>query len=277
MSAIRDITKRLGKILNWKCLNARIRSWTKIDIINELGVIHGYGDYLEICTPTTGNLHADVNRSRFNTCDRLMYRCPDTFDDGMGINFRTTDLEIEECVQCIKDNGLSYDVILVDSFHEYETSYRDLEEAFALIKLDGTIIVHDCLPPNEELAKPTFMEGAWCGVTYKAYLDFVTTEPSLEYCTIDTDYGCGVIRRTRRAEKLASILHRPLDATIQTYAFHNGAARAEKSRLVGKWKSVRSDYRAAFRIVQENQRSLLNLVSVDDFLRAERDGASLLT
>jgi hypothetical protein len=276
MPAIRNITKRLGETLNWKRPNARIKNWTKMDIINELGVIHGYGDYLEICTSTTGNLHAHVNRSIFGICDRLMYRCPDTFDDGMEINFRTTDLDIEESVRVIKDNGLSYDVILVDSFHEYQTSYRDLRQALTLAKPDGTIIVHDCLPPNEELAKPTFMEGAWCGVTYKAFLDFVTTEPSVEYCTIDTDCGCGVIRRTRRVEMSESIPHRSPDGIVQTYAFHDRVAETERSRLVGTWKSVGSDYRAAFRILRENQRPLLNLVSVDDFLRAERDGASLL-
>jgi hypothetical protein len=40
---------------------------------------------------------------------------------------------------------------------------------------------------------------------YKAYLDFVTTEPSVEYCTIDTDCGCGVIRTTVPTVHLADV------------------------------------------------------------------------
>jgi hypothetical protein len=206
-----------------------------------------------------------------------MYRCHETFNDGLPVHFRSTDLNLEECVQSIMDRDLSYDVVLVDSFHEYETSYRDLKAAFALIKPYGTVIVHDCIPPNEKLAYPKFFHGSWCGVTYKAYLDFVTTEPDLEYCTIDTDYGCGVIRWARSVEVSESIRHQRLDATVPTHPSHNEALTAEKSRLIARWKSVGSDYEAAFRIFQENQRLLLNVVRVADFLRAERNGASLLT
>ena len=51
-------------------------AWDKTDIINFLAGLDGYTSYLEICTPTTGNLYGKIDRTRFTTCHRLMYRTP---------------------------------------------------------------------------------------------------------------------------------------------------------------------------------------------------------
>ena len=136
-------------------------AWTKADLINELALIRGYRSYLEICTPTTGMLYGDIDRTRY-TCHRLMYRYPAgfvarliylaTFKDTLPIDFRTSDLDIAECVQAIQARGLKYDVILVDPFHEYAESIRDLGVAVDLLNPGGTIIVHDCYPRDGALA-----------------------------------------------------------------------------------------------------------------------------
>ena len=34
-------------------------------------------------------------------------------------------------------------------------------------------------------------------MTYQAYLDFVLARRDLRYLTVDTDYGCGVIRKLK--------------------------------------------------------------------------------
>ena len=78
------------------------KTWTKTDLINELAAVHGYRSYLEICTPTTGRLYATVDRDRYTTCHRLMYRCPDKFDDGLPIDFRTSGLDIERHLRVIR-------------------------------------------------------------------------------------------------------------------------------------------------------------------------------
>ena len=46
---------------------------------------------------------------------------------------------------------------------------------------------------NEGVASPSPIAGEWCGVSYKAFLDFVLDRNDLDYCTVDIDYGCGVI------------------------------------------------------------------------------------
>ena len=78
------------------------KTWTKTDLVNELAAIHGYHSYLEICTPTTGKLYATVDRDRYTNCHRLMYRCPDKFDDGFPIDFRSSGLDIERHLRVIR-------------------------------------------------------------------------------------------------------------------------------------------------------------------------------
>ena len=153
-----------------------IMGWTKMDLINELAAIHGYRSYLEICTPTTGTIYRALDRRRYSISHRLMYRYRDQwdqFDDGMTIDFRSSSPDSGEAVSAVRAAGFAYDVILVDPFHEYETSAQDLREACTLIKPNGTIVVHDCNPEEEALVTPHFQDGRWCGLTYKAYLDMM--------------------------------------------------------------------------------------------------------
>src|SRR3954451_1271117 len=127
----------------------------KADIVNHLAAVHGFRHYLEYCSVTTGNMFAKIARTRLLT-HRLMYRCPDEHSDGLNIDFRSGDEDVSHCVRQIQEQGLSYDVVLVDPFHEYGTSWRDLEAAFSLIRPGGCLVVHDCLPPDEALAAPQF-------------------------------------------------------------------------------------------------------------------------
>ena len=220
--------------------------WTKADIVNHLAAVHGYRTYLELCTATSGFLFRHIDRSRLATCHRLMYRCPHDFDDGMAIDFRSGGRDIAVCIAEIRERGLRYDLILVDPFHEYAESYRDLQGAFDLLNEDGTMVVHDCLPPDATLAQPYYVEGPWCGVTYKAFLDFVVGRGDLRYCTVDADFGCGIIRKG---------------------GGRTDAGDAAAHRLAHDWRSIGDDFAAAFRLFEQNQRSLLRLVSVDEFVR----------
>ena len=177
-----------------------------MDLINELVAIHGYRSYLEICTYTTGRLYADLDRGRFTISHRLMYRCPESFDDGLPIDFRSASSEIATQLTALRASGVTYDLILVDPFHDYEQSRRHLRAARSLLTAKGTIVVHDCRPPDRELASPEFLAGAWCGVTYKAYLDFMLEAGDLQFCTVDVDHGCGIIRRRCLLRGRASLI-----------------------------------------------------------------------
>lgn len=244
---------------------------TKVEIIRRLSDINGYRRYLEIVTPTTGVAYANVDRSRFETCHRLMYRCAESFDDGMPIDFRSADLDISSCIGEIKNRNLLYDVMLVDPWHEYETSLRDLREAFDLLRVGGSIVVHDCLPPEEQFITPNFIPGGWGGLTFKAYLDFVLTQNDLEYFTVDTDWGCGVIRKLEGQMPFK----RGFDSSRTTiYGSVASDARpqgAGQNELLGNWKNIRGDHHLTiYRFVAENKRGLLKMLTTDEFLAGQR-------
>ena len=221
--------------------------WDKTDIIHFLSDVNRYESYLEICSASTGGLYGKIDRSRFRRCHRLMYRTPSSFDDQLDINFRSADASTADLVEMIHAFRLRYDIVLVDSFHHDDLSLRDLADAFDVLTPRGAIVVHDCLPPSEALASSDFIPGAWCGVSFIAYVDFVTSAHRLTYATVDTDYGCGVIRKREPEEPLPR-------------------------ELIEGWENVRQDTKAAYRFMSANKDQLLRLLSVEEFKNFELRG-----
>ena len=241
--------------------------WTKADLINELAAIHGYRSYLEICTPTTGHLYSAIDRARYPICHRLMYRCAMArIRDDLPIDFRSDGMDTTRVVKDMRARKLRYDVILVDPFHEYDSSIRDLHDACALVSPGGTIIVHDCFPREQAFATPQHKEGSWCGVTYKAYLDVVLSGANLNYCTVDVDFGCGIVRP----------LHGPPALRRMAQKFLLSALPGKSGNLVRQWERTGKDYDAAFHMLQGYSKRLLNLVTLDEFLAGERAGSPVL-
>jgi hypothetical protein len=130
-----------------------------------------------------------------------------------------------------------------------------LAAAIDLLADDGTIVVHDCLPTAAEEAAPQYRPGAWCGVTFKAYLDFLLARSHLAYCTIDTDYGCGLIRKLNWWDRLWAL-------TRTTLSRFNPSHR-ERAKIFGKWRSMGDNYAAAYRFLSANRAALLNQCTVD--------------
>jgi hypothetical protein len=233
--------------------------WTKSDLINWIAKDRGYRSYLEICSLTTGLGYGGIDHARFARSHRLMYRCPQNHTDGMPIDFRSVGLDISAPIQTIRARGSRYDIILVDSYHEYGASMRDLTDALSLLTDHGTIVVHDCLPPRAEIAGPQFVPGEWCGVSYKAYLDFVFARPDLEYRTVDIDYGCGIIRKSFGWPRLREWWR----------------ASREREALIEQWSALGNDYNKTFALHRKNRQLLCNLRSLDDFIaEQERLGSN---
>ena len=162
--------------------------------------------------------------------------------------------------------GITYDVIIVDPFHEYETSAQHLRKACTLLKPNGTIVVHDCNPEEEAFVTPHYRERSWCGLTYKAYLDILLESVRLQSCTVNTDDGCAIVRR------------RPLVSRLRHLAYRAAGTISHDSRrrLLQEWRRAGKDDVAAFRLLKVHAKSLLNLVTVEEFLAGERKGAPVL-
>jgi hypothetical protein len=218
---------------------------TKAQVIHHLSERCNYQSYLEICTNLTGNYYAEIEQSKFTTCHRLMYRCPDDFNDGLKIDFRSSNNDLTECIHAIESENLRYDIILVDGWHEYKTTIRDIKLALKLMKKGGVVIVHDCLPIHKSLATPRYKGNYWLGVAYKAYIDFVIEHHNhIDYYTIDTDCGCGLIREKDPIYGLSDNLGDPI--------FY-------------EWRNIGNNFNSAFRFFEKNSKKLLNLITIDEF------------
>jgi glycosyltransferase involved in cell wall biosynthesis len=247
------------------------RTWTKVDLINRFAQLRGYRTYLEVCTPTTGGHFAEVDRLQFDPCHRLMYRCSDTYDDGLSIDFRSPHDDISNCIRQIRNQSVRYDVVLVDGHHEYETTIRDLNAVFELLTPSGLILIHDCLPETQEIASPTIVEGAWMGLCYKAFLDFALDRADLEYCTLDCDQGCGIIRKKSHYERFGSAVRRLFSPTAVSQGHERHRAREVAGALIRQWKNIGDDFQSAFGFMQKHKSQLMKLTSVEEFSGANLD------
>lgn len=225
------------------------QEWNKAHLINHLAEVHGYRRYLELCSSNSGRRYGEIDRAKLLTT-RLMYCCPGGYDDGLAIDYRSPTLDIGECLATINEEGRGFDIALVDSWHEFEPSWRDLVEGFRLIRADGTLVVHDCLPAQTGGRRTQIRPGRMVRRQLSSYVDFISQRHDLAVYTVDTDYGCGVIR------KLAD--PSPESAT---------AAGAE---LLGDWRSKRDDPMEAFAFFQAHKQVLLNLITADEFFARER-------
>lgn len=219
----------------------------KFEIINALIAKNRYSKYLEICTPTTGLRFSRIDQSHLRWRHRLLYRCPVSHWDGSEITFRSETFAIEHLLK----KKAAYDLIFVDPYHSLDCSLRDLQFALELLRPGGTIVVHDCCPVEKSVCTPEFQTGSWFGVTYCAYVDFVLSHTALTYYTVDTDCGCGVIKK-------------PLAESAERASFIE-----EQSELADHWFSRRRREDDMFEFFRQHHRKLLKLISVKEFLGKE--------
>jgi hypothetical protein len=233
-------------------------TWMKFDLINELARIHGYRSILEISTAHSGHTYNKRDRTRFDVCRRLSYLTPDDWTDGEPVDYRCSDHDTSDCVRQIRAEGLRFDIVFVDACHEYECSSRDIQDALDLVNDNGVVVLHDCLPDSQANCPPFRgdLVWRWLGVTYKAYLDVLIARNDLWYCTVETDEGCGVIRSSQESRQYKRAI--------------NG-----DEACFSAWRNVGDNYDAAFQIYEESRNSLMNVVTVNKFLIAERKAKQL--
>src|SRR5882724_816270 len=224
----------------------------KYDLINALAKKNGYQSYLEICTTSTGGRFWKIDRKQLRVCHRLVYRCPEWFEDGHDITYRSTN----ESINNLLPGAHTYDIVFVDPWHTFECSMRDLQAGLSVLREDGVMIVHDCCPANQKLANPLPNEVCWCGVTYCAYIELLLSRRDLVYYTVDTDFGCGVVKKKSREGTLKTE-HRVTD------------------ELAERWRTQRSQNADMFELFCNHKRELLNLISAEEFLARENVPAPL--
>ena len=180
-----------GRFANVGCSGAdlyRALHWTTsvADIINELLVAGAGRHFAELSmdgpSPYFGAVVADSKvsvsyRSETSACPEQDFLAADPPDGG-------------------------YDVIFVDTWHEPIHTLDVIERCLPKVCPDGVLVVHDSNPPSAWHQRPVeeFQPGSdWNGQVWRAVVEFRTRHPQCEVFTVDTDWGCTVIRPSRRA------------------------------------------------------------------------------
>ena len=221
-----------------------LKKWNKVHLMGVLSASLGLTRYLEMTTTMTGGLYGEARELSFKPCMRLVYRMDAApTRDEFPVDFGAGGEDITVPLAEIERQGLRFDLILVDAHHTFECARRDLAAAWSLLNPEGVLLVHDCNPPNPEVAAPQHHEGAWCGVSYKAFIDFCLGNPDFNYFTVAADYGCGVIIKPR--------------SQIQTIENRRRAQRQEALKAL--WSATGTDFDAAYALFDANRTALLRL------------------
>jgi hypothetical protein len=152
----------------------------RFDIINKFIEKYNYKSYLEIGT---------YMGETFNNC-RIENKVGIDIDLAFN-NPNLIKIDSDKYFAQLNDN-IKYDIIFIDGLHEADQVFRDIYNSIKHLNLNGTIIVHDCNPPSKYHTRSA---EDWNGSVYIGYIDAVNTY-NLNYFTIDTDWGCGVIQIT---------------------------------------------------------------------------------
>jgi hypothetical protein len=155
---------------------------TRTEIINSLITKNNYKSYLEIGVNTPAQ--PGYNWSGINIETK----------HGVDPNVDTTyRMESDEFFKNhIKQK---YDIVFVDGLHIFEQAYRDIVNSLENLNEGGVIVVHDCNPVTEITQRRERASDAWHGDVWKSIVKLRIEEPNLEIYTVNTDEGCGIIKK----------------------------------------------------------------------------------
>lgn len=156
------------------------------DIINKLIKENNYKRYLEI------GVYDGLN------IQKIIAEHKDGVDPGIEgvippqVNFPMTSDDFFNTIP----NDIKYDLIFIDGLHHCEQVIKDIKNALEHLNIGGTIVLHDCNPPVEQIQLIPRETIAWTGNVWKAFVSFRLNNPQVSSYTIDTDWGVGVIKFT---------------------------------------------------------------------------------
>ena len=154
---------------NWESFPRRY------DIINKIIIKKNYTSYLEI------GCFKDETFNQINIKKKI------GVDPVSGGNLRMTSDKF------FIENKEKFDLIFIDGLHVYEQVIKDIFNSIKVLKENGIILVHDCLPRKLWYQTPTRMSDTWNGDVWKAIVECRTLE-NIDTYTCLADEGIGVIK-----------------------------------------------------------------------------------
>jgi hypothetical protein len=157
---------------------------TRTDVINHLVRLNGYRRYLEV-----GVRRPEQNFARVRAAEKEGV-------DPAPLGPITHTMTSDEFFASRSDDAQDYDIVLIDGLHLEEQVLRDVEGALANLSPSGTVVLHDCNPPDEHAQLEEYDgTSTWNGTVWKAWAKLRMSRPDLAMFVVDTDWGVGVITR----------------------------------------------------------------------------------
>jgi len=163
-------------------------------MIEDLHKERGYKNILCIRTPTTGAWMDTIFKKQTANVTRLMYTTGSMTANSYMKKLYTV-IGHSDFESHIRGLGVQFDLICIDPFHEYAESAADFSVLPLFLTDVGIIVSHDCHPHNKDWATPKFKSGAWCGVTYVAFVEFAYNNPDWYYTILNNDTGVGIMSK----------------------------------------------------------------------------------
>ena len=85
-----------------------------------------------------------------------------------------------------------FSLFFIDGLHHADQVKKDFENALASLSDDGFIVLHDCLPDDEQSSLVPRVTKRWFGDVYKFAMN-IGQYAGIRYQTFDFDCGCMVV------------------------------------------------------------------------------------
>jgi hypothetical protein len=156
---------------------------TRTDILNYIINKHNFKSYLEIGV-SYGENYESVK------CEYKVGVDPNT--NSKATIFKTSDDYFSDCEE-------TFDIIFIDGLHLAEQFVKDVKNSLDHLNDNGVIVCHDCLPTTEHMQIREY-DGvsAWTGDVWKGWVELRSTLSDVNMFVLDTDYGCGIIRKGKQ-------------------------------------------------------------------------------
>jgi hypothetical protein len=153
------------------------------DIINKLVEQRNYTRYLEIG-------YGDGHTFKNINCDYKVGVDPNS-ESGCE-NIMTSDEYFTKCQE-------TFDIIFIDGLHEYSQVKKDFFNSLDILNDGGIIVLHDCNPTTYEMQRTDVsVSNEWTGDVWRLIVELRSSNNELEISVVDTDYGCGVVRKHKQ-------------------------------------------------------------------------------
>lgn len=183
------------------------------DIINHLIKENDYESYLEIgyykgwsfdhVKLSHNKIAVDPNPSKTPYQESLEYGKIDHewCQDELGVPELNYDYKV---IKLNSDDFFSkqieytkWELVFIDGLHEATQVERDIYNSLKHLSENGSIVLHDILPPTFEHVTTGTAAGEWNGDCYKALLAFIRDDIFGNYTVrvVNTDWGCGIIQK----------------------------------------------------------------------------------